>query len=93
MSFIAGRTYEPEKADIEIIGSNDRNAYDLIVTTRVSSPYRETMIMRWRAIDRGGEWRLVDVEVHGIWSAIEQRAQVSARLDRNESGINELYAD
>lgn len=91
VKFLKGRTYELEKADIEILGSTDRNAHDSIVTTRVSSPYRKPMLMRWRIIDRDGEWRLVDVEVHGIWLAIEHRAQISSLMGRSQSKIDDLY--
>jgi len=92
VSFLSGRTDELAQAKIEIVGSSDRNPGDSIVTTRVSSPFREPMIMRWRLIERENAWRLVDVDVHGIWLAIEQRAQSASLLDRKDVGIGDLYS-
>lgn len=92
VSFLTGRTDELEQAKIEIVGSSERSPGDSIVTTRVSSPFRDPMIMRWRLIERDNAWKLVDVEVHGIWLAIEQRAQIDSLLDREEVGIDDLYS-
>ena len=49
------------------------------------------MIMRWRVLLRDGEWRLVDVEVHGLWLAIEQRAQIVTLLDKRGVSIRDIY--
>ncbi len=48
--------------------------------------------MRWRVLRRDGDWRLVDVEVHGMWLAIEQRAQIAAILDRPRATIDDAIA-
>jgi phospholipid transport system substrate-binding protein len=49
------------------------------------------MTMRWRVLHRDGAWRLIDVEVHGLWLAIEQRAQIMALLDKQDTQIADLY--
>ena len=49
------------------------------------------MNMRWRLLERDGSWRLVDVEVHGLWLAIEQRAQVVAALSRPGTSVSSIY--
>jgi phospholipid transport system substrate-binding protein len=90
-NFLSSRSDELSNANVEVLSSVDRNATDSIVTTRVSSPTREPMIMRWRVLMRDGEWRLVDVEVHGLWLAIEQRAQVASLLDKNGANIRDVY--
>ncbi|MBU4569311.1 MAG: ABC transporter substrate-binding protein, partial [Alphaproteobacteria bacterium] len=64
---------------------------DSIVTTRVSTPYRDPMIMRMRLLQRGGDWRIVDVEAHGLWLAIEQRAQVVDALSRPGATVASIY--
>ena len=92
-NFLGSRSDELANAKIEILSSVDRNPTDSIVTTRVSSPVREPMIMRWRVLLREGEWRLVDVEVHGLWLAMEQRAQVVAVLDGHNKSIRDLYPE
>ena len=81
-----------EGARIEVIGSRDRNAKDSIVETRVSPKGKEPMTVRWRVMERGGEWRVVDVEVLGLWLAIEQRAQIAAIMDRPRATIEDVIA-
>ena len=79
-------------ARIEVLGSKDRKPTDSIVETRVTQKGAEPMIVRWRVISREGEWRVVDVEVLGLWLAIEQRAQIGAILDRPRATIDDAIA-
>lgn len=89
--FLSSRSEELSNAELVVVSSSDRADTDSIVTTRVSSATREPMTMRWRVLLRDGEWRLVDVEVHGLWLAIEQRAQVTALLGDHGMPIRDLY--
>ncbi|MEO0465894.1 MAG: ABC transporter substrate-binding protein [Pseudomonadota bacterium] len=77
-----------EGATIRVTGSNDRSARDSIVTTQVSLPGVAPETVRWRVLNRDGEWKIVDVQVQGLWLAIEQRAQVAAVLDRENGRID-----
>ena len=43
-------------------------------------------------IERNGEWRVGDVEVLGLWLAIEQRAQIAAILDKPRATIDDAIA-
>jgi len=79
-------------ADVKVIGSVDRSATDSIVETRVTPPGKDEMIVRWRVMERDGEWRVVDVEVLGLWLAIEQRAQIAAILDKPRATIDDAIA-
>ncbi|MEX1250803.1 MAG: ABC transporter substrate-binding protein [Hyphomonas sp.] len=65
-------------AEVEVIGSVDRSAADSIPETRVTPPGKDEMTVRWRVMKRDGEWRVVDIEVLGLWLVIEQRAQIAA---------------
>jgi len=78
-------------ADVKITKTLARNARDAVVTT-VTERAGETIILRWRVIERGGKWAVVDLEFAGIWLAIEQRAQVSALLDRPGADIESVIA-
>ena len=89
--FLANRSGELSNATVKVLSSVDRNETDSIVTTRVSSPSRSPTLMRWRVLFRNGEWRVVDVEVHGLWLAIEQRAQIASLMDRGNVDILDLY--
>ncbi len=70
---------------------SQRNARDAVVTTLVERP-GDRVTLRWRVIERGGKWSVVDLEFAGIWLAIEQRAQVSAILDRPGATIETVIA-
>ena len=43
-------------------------------------------------IERKGAWSVVDLEVAGIWLAIEQRAQVASLLSRPGADIDDVIA-
>lgn len=77
--------------EVDLVDTTARNARDAIVTTQVRNE-SNSLKMRWRVIERGGKWSVVDLEVAGIWLAIEQRAQVAAILDRPGSDIDDLIA-
>lgn len=90
-------TYEEHQKDfadakVQVIGSVDRTPTDSIVETRVSPKEGDTMTVRWRVVEREGEWRVVDVEVLGLWLAIEQRAQIVALLDKPRTTIDDVIA-
>ena len=52
-----------EGANIRVTGSADRSARDSIVTTQVTLPGDTPETVRWRVINRGGAWKVVDVQV------------------------------
>ena len=89
--FLSSRSEELSNAKMVIQSSSDRSSDDSIILTRVSSPARDPMTMRWRVLQREGQWRIVDVEMHGLWLAIEQRAQIDALLDARKRSIDDLY--
>lgn len=89
--FLSSRSDDLGGAHLEVISSVDRSGTNSIVTTRVWSTLRDPMIVRWRVLNRDGAWRLVDVEVHGLWLAIEQRAQVSVILGNGAADVDDLY--
>ena len=94
--FLVG-TFEDQKnkmknAKVEVLGSVDRSDRDSVVETRVTQKGEDPMTVRWRVIERDGTWRVVDVEVLGLWLAIEQRAQIAAILDKPRATIDDAIA-
>lgn len=77
--------------EVEVVNTAARNARDAIVTTRLHTD-AGALKVRWRVIERGGKWSVVDLEVAGIWLAIEQRAQVAAILSKPGADIDDLIA-
>lgn len=78
-----------EGAEIIVEGSHDRNERDSIVLTQVRLPDAEPLDVRWRLIERNGEWRAVDVEIQGLWLAVEQRAQIVAILGESGATVSD----
>ena len=65
-NFLTSRSAELADAHVEVLSSVDRSDTDSIVVTRVSSPLREPMLMRWRVLRRDGDWRLVVITSYSI---------------------------
>jgi len=76
-------------ARVEITGSTERTEGDAIVTSQVRLRDEAPQTVRWRALNRDDEWRIVDVEVDGIWLAVEQRAQFDTILARRGATIDD----
>lgn len=87
-------TYRGER--VEVLGSVDRSARDSIVNTRIPRSDGQAMDVRWRVLNRNGEYQVVDValniEGNLLWLAIEQRAQFIALLDRTQGSSDALIA-
>ena len=79
-------------ARVSVVGSTDRDADDSIVETEVARDGEEPMTVRWRVINGEQGWRIVDVEVAGLWLAIEQRAQIAAILAEPRATIDDAIA-
>jgi len=77
--------------EVNVVKTDRRSARDTIVTTEVRNS-RDSLKVRWRVIERGGKWSVVDLEVAGLWLAIEQRAQVAAILSRPGADIEDVIA-
>ena len=77
--------------EVNVVNTAARNARDAIVTTELRND-GDSLRVRWRVIERGGNWSVVDLEVAGIWLAIEQRAQVAAILSRPGANIEDVIA-
>ena len=88
--------YENELDRLEVTGSYDRTPRDSIVNTRIPREGGQAMDVRWRVLNRDGEYQVVDValniEGNLLWLAIEQRAQFLALLDRPNGSATALIA-
>ncbi len=80
--------------DVEVTGSIDRNAHDSIVDTQIVRADGQKLEVRWRVLNRGGKYQVVDVALNAdgnlIWLAIEQQAQFIAILDKNNGSADAL---
>ena len=82
--------------DVKVMGSTDRNPRDSIVDTEIIRADGQELEVRWRVLNRGGQYQVVDVALNAegnlIWLAIEQQAQFLSILDKN-NGSSEALID
>lgn len=82
--------------DVKVVGSTDRNARDSIVDTEIVRADGQELEVRWRVLNRGGKYQVVDVALNAegnlIWLAIEQQAQFLSILDQNNGSSDALIA-
>ncbi|MEL6858605.1 MAG: ABC transporter substrate-binding protein [Pseudomonadota bacterium] len=82
--------------DVEVTGSTERTSRDSIVDTDILSSDGRELEVRWRVLNRGGKFQVVDVALEDggnvIWLAIEQRAQFLSILDQNSGSVDALVA-
>lgn len=82
--------------DVKVMGSTDRNARDSIVDTEIIRSDGQELEVRWRVLNRGGKYQVVDVALNAegnlIWLAIEQQAQFLSILDQNNGSVDALIA-
>lgn len=88
--------HEYRGRDVKVTGSTDRNARDSIVDTEIVRADGQELEVRWRVLNRGGEYQVVDVALNAegnlIWLAIEQQAQFLSILDQNNGSVDALIA-
>lgn len=74
-----------------VTGSQMRKPGDVVVVSQVSGgQLREPQTVRWRIIRGPAGWRVVDVEVLGVWLAITQQQDFVATIDNAGGNINAL---
>ena len=82
--------------DVKVVGSTDRNARDSMVDTEIVRADGQELEVRWRVLNRGGKYQVVDVALNAegnlIWLAIEQQAQFLSILDKNNGSVDALVA-
>jgi phospholipid transport system substrate-binding protein len=75
-----------------VTGSTVRRPGDVVVSSVVSGgQMNQPRTVQWRVIkDAAGQWRVVDVQVAGIWLAITQQQDFVATVDNAGGNINVL---
>lgn len=80
--------------DVKVTGSTERTSRDSIVDTDIVRADGQELEVRWRVLNRGGKFQVVDVALEDggnvIWLAIEQRAQFLSILDQNSGSVDAL---
>ncbi|HZC15658.1 MAG TPA: ABC transporter substrate-binding protein [Caulobacteraceae bacterium] len=78
---------------VKVTGSLVRKPGDVIVSTViVGGALKQPLPVAWRVFGDGDSWKVVDVEVAGIWLAITQQQDFVATIDNHGGDIDALTA-
>lgn len=80
-------------SELNIVDTRARGDNEAIIRSSILRKDGERVDLKWRLMKTGGDWRVIDVEVYGLWLAIEQRAQFAAILDRPGATIDTLITE
>ena len=83
---------------LNVSGVVERAPNDIVVTTDLSGPEGsqssgEPLHVAFRLSTDGGAFKAIDIQVAGIWLAIDQRSQITGFLGQHNGDINALIAD
>jgi phospholipid transport system substrate-binding protein len=77
---------------LKVTGSLVRKPGDVVVNTTISSGAGEPAQVAWRVLKAGSNWKVVDVEVSGVWLAITQQQDFVSTIDNHNGDIDALTA-
>ena len=80
-------------ATVRVTGDIPNKPGDVtVVTVAEGGPLREPLRIAFRLLGEGGAFKIVDVQVAGIWLSVEQRDQFASALSQNRGDIAALTA-
>jgi len=87
------RLNEYHGESIRVVGSIVRNAGDVIVNSTVAGgKLDQPAHVGWRVMNDGAGWKIVDVEVSGVWLAITQQQDFVSTIDNAHGDVGVLIA-
>lgn len=76
---------------ISILGSTIRGPKDVVVSSVVrGGGLKQDLPVAWRVISSGSTWKIVDVQVKGVWLSITQQQDFVSTLDNAHGDIELL---
>ena len=94
----AQNVYETRLGDyhgenVKVTGSVVRKPGDVVVNTTISGgKISQPVQASWRVLGGGSSWKVVDVQVAGIWLAITQQQDFVSTIDNAGGNIDVLIA-
>lgn len=83
------RLEERKDANLKVTGSVENKVNDVTVNTEAAGS-RDPVKIGFRLIGSGGAYKVVDVQVAGIWISVEQRDQFASILSKNKGDVPAL---
>jgi phospholipid transport system substrate-binding protein len=85
------RLNEYHGESLKVIGSTARTPTDVVVQTQVfGGKLEQPVTVLWRVLAEGSGWRVVDVQVDGVWLAITQQQDFVSTIDNAGGNIQVL---
>lgn len=75
---------------LKVTGSTARRPGDVVVTSQVVGGGGAPVRVDWRVIQGGGGWKVVDVNVSGVWLAITEQQDFASTLSNHGGNIQVL---
>jgi phospholipid transport system substrate-binding protein len=76
---------------VRVTGSIVRRPGDVVVNTLiVGGDLKQPLPVAWRVLGAGGAWKVVDVEVSGVWLAITEQQDFVSTIDNHGGDIDAL---
>jgi phospholipid transport system substrate-binding protein len=94
----AQNVYETRLGDyhgenVKVVGSVVRKPGDVVVNTMISGgKLSQPVQASWRVLGSGSSWKVVDVQVSGIWLAITQQQDFVSTIDNAQGNVDVLIA-
>ena len=94
----AQNVYETRLGDyhgesVKVSGSVVRKPGDVVVNTTIAGgKLSQPVQASWRVLGSGASWKVVDVQVSGIWLAITQQQDFVSTIDNAGGNIDALIA-
>jgi phospholipid transport system substrate-binding protein len=70
-------------ARVKVGGVSASPAGEVIVSSKIKRPGAAPVKIRWYLVDRGGQYRIVDVVVEGVSQRITGRSELAGVIERN----------
>lgn len=83
------RLEERKDSNLKVTGSIDNKADDVTVNTQATGG-KDPVNIGFRLIGAGGAFKVVDVQVAGVWISVEQRDQFASILSKNKGDVPAL---
>jgi phospholipid transport system substrate-binding protein len=85
------RLNEYHGESLRVTGSTARSPTDVVVQTQVyGGKLDQPVEVSWRVLAEGGGWKVVDVQVDGVWLAITQQQDFVSTVDNAGGNIQVL---
>lgn len=77
---------------LKVTGSVARTPGDVVVASLVLGGGRDPIPVSWRVLGGGVAWKVVDVQIRGVWLAITQQQDFVSTIDNAGGDISVLIA-